>query len=124
MDPIANLLTSLHNAEMAGHAELTVPASKSNLAILHILQKNGYVAGVKEEPAKPQGRLVISLNPGQVHTFKRISKPGRRSYVPADEIPVVSGGLGLTVISTSQGMMSGRDAKRQGIGGEVICTVF
>lgn len=124
MDTIANLITSIHNAEMAKNNTTQVPYSKVSLAVLAVLQKNGYVNSYEVSTTEAGHKvIVINLSPS-VHIYKRTSKPGRRVYVSATEIPVLKQGMGLTVISTSKGLMSGKEAKKQGVGGEVICTAY
>lgn len=119
MDTIANFLTSLRNAEMAGRKTAVVPFSKINVSLLGILSESGYVAGFE-----PSERTVTVNLTDASHTYKRVSKPGRRVYVAADEIPTVLGGRGIAVVSTSSGLMTGKAAKKQGLGGELICEVY
>jgi small subunit ribosomal protein S8 len=122
MDPLANLLTSIRNAEAVNHQTLTVPQSNQGLALLRILVEQKYLASI-EEGTGPKPRTTITLIPNRKHKLKRMSTPGRRLYVSAKEIPLVLNGLGHVIISTSKGMMIGRDARRQGLGGELICKV-
>lgn len=126
MDTIANLLSSIRNAEMAGHQSLLVPASKINLAILKILKDNKYLENYKlldeEKPAKIE--VITNTTSGTWHRYKRISKPGRRIYTESSKIPIVRRGFGMVILSTSAGLMSGRDAKKKNLGGEIICEVY
>jgi small subunit ribosomal protein S8 len=122
MDTLGNLITSIRNAEMANHSELLVPASRQAEAVLAILQKNSYISGFHRIEGKPSDSISIKLA-NRPHEYKRISKPGRRMYVTADSIPVVKQGHGMVIISTSQGVMSGNDAKEKGLGGELIASV-
>jgi small subunit ribosomal protein S8 len=122
MDPIGNLLTTIRNAEAVNHAKATVPHSKVSMALLEILKKQGYIQNftVTGEVKKS---IVIDLVQGVPHTYKRISKPGRRLYTPARDIPTVLRGLGMVILSTPQGMMTGKDARKAKVGGELICEV-
>jgi small subunit ribosomal protein S8 len=121
MDTLGNLLTSIRNAEMADHAALTVPLSKASVAVLEILKSEKYIAGFK---ADEKARIInIDLVEGVRHSYKRLSTPGRRLYTPARDIPMVLRGLGMVIISTSKGMMTGKAARRQKLGGELICEV-
>ena len=131
-DPIADLLTRIRNASTAQHADVVVPASRLKEEVVRILKEQGYIAGFKREPA-PEGeageRLRISLryttDRRQVITgIRRVSRPGRRIYVDSNHIPKVQGGLGTAIISTSHGVMSGHDARREGVGGEVVAHVW
>lgn len=127
-DPIADLLTRIRNAAMVGKAEVRVPTSKLKKVVAEQLQKNGYLSGVKLEDGKPRGTLVITINEaGQNATFTeltRMSKPGRRMYVSASDIPRVKSGRGLVLVSTSKGVITGQEAVRQRLGGEVLLKVY
>jgi small subunit ribosomal protein S8 len=122
MDPIGNLLTSIRNAEAARHSELNVPFSKTSMAVLGILKDNGYIESFKDTD-DAQKRIVIQLVEGIKHKYKRLSTPGRRLYTSSRDIPIVLRGLGMVVVSTSKGMMTGKDARKQQLGGELICEV-
>lgn len=126
MDTIGNLLTSIRNAELASHDELTVPDAKQSLAVLDILKAEGYVHDVKPvEATSAEKRVRITLTqPLSRHHYRRLSKPGRRLYVAADRIPSVRSGFGFVIVSTSKGMMTGKKAKSAGLGGELICEVY
>lgn len=125
MDTLGNLLTSIRNAEMARHAATSVPASKASAALLEILKANGYIKGFSTRSEGVKQLIDVTLTgDGVVHHYKRISKPGRRLYTDAKNIPVVLRGMGMVVISTSAGMMTGKQARKQKLGGELICEVY
>ncbi|MEZ4459614.1 MAG: 30S ribosomal protein S8 [bacterium] len=128
-DPIADFLTRLRNAQLARHATAEVPGSKIKLAIAKILEKYGYVKSVSWVDDGPQGKIVVELGYDEKHRplmkeIKRVSKPSRRVYVGVDEVPQVLNGLGLAVLSTSKGVVSGQDAKAANVGGELLFTVY
>lgn len=129
-DQIADLLTRIRNAQRAGHPSVNIPGSKTKERVLQVLKDEGYIAGVeatKDADKKPVLKVYLRYldnNAPVIRELDRISRPGKRMYVPAEQIPVVKGGLGLVVVSTSQGMMSDRAARQAGIGGELICSVF
>jgi len=127
-DPIADLLTRIRNASMVGKTEVRVPTSKLKKVVAEQLKKNGYLADVKFEDGKPRGTLVITINEaGQNATFTeltRMSKPGRRMYVGAKDMPRVKSGRGLVLVSTSKGVMTGYEAVKQKLGGEVLLKVY
>lgn len=129
-DPIADLLTRIRNAQKAGEMKVKAPASRVKVAILKVLQSEGYIEGFNEvavEGKKALKNLSIDLKYYQgkpvIEKIKRISKGGLRIYKPADELPVVKAGLGIAIISTSKGVMSDRTARTQRLGGEVLCIV-
>lgn len=125
-DPIADMLTRIRNAGMARKAELSMPYSKMKEAIARILKDNHFIADFSVEEVAGFRRLNVSF-PDQgsgITTLIRMSKPGRRMYVGVNDIPLVLGGRGLVILSTSAGVMSGREARRQGLGGELICKVW
>jgi len=125
MDLLSNLLTNLRNAEMAGHSGLSVPFSNISTAVLTILQKEGYITGFSKTGTEQKPTIDISLKqPIQKHHYRRISTPGRRLYTAYDKIPLVLRGLGFVILSTSKGVMTGRDARKQKLGGELICEVY
>lgn len=125
MDTLGNLLTSIRNAEMARHTATTVPASKASAALLEILKANGYIKGYTARTEGVKNLIDVTLTGnGEMHHYKRISKPGRRMYTDAKNIPVVLRGMGMVVISTSSGMMTGKQARKQKLGGELICEVY
>ncbi|WP_283171206.1 30S ribosomal protein S8 [Curtanaerobium respiraculi] len=128
-DPIADMLTRVRNANSAGHDTVSMPSSKKLVEIARIMQEEGYIAGYEIEPSNPRDTLEITLKYGvkkarTIRGIKRISKPGLRIYAGKDELPRVLGGLGTAIISTSQGVMADRDARKKGIGGEVIAYVW
>ena len=134
-DPIADMLTRIRNATMARHARVDVPASRLKAEIARILESEGYIQGFKmvDETAKPGERVErlirIFLKYGPrgervISGFQRVSRPGRRVYFSSDSVPPVLGGLGTSIMTTSHGVMTGRDAARSGVGGEVLCNVW
>jgi small subunit ribosomal protein S8 len=128
-DPIADLLTRLRNAARARKTEFTVPYSRLKSEIARILEKEGYIAGFElETPEKGRPHLKIKNKfvnkTSAIAGLKRVSKPGLRRYVGADEVPRVLGGMGIAVLSTSRGVMSGQEAKRQNVGGELLAYIW
>jgi small subunit ribosomal protein S8 len=130
-DPIADMLTRIRNAAMARHEKAVMPASTMKRSVAEILKSEGYVADVRMVPEEtgPQRHLEIVLKytrdrQSAIDGIKRVSKPGRRVYVRHDRIPSVLSGLGISILSTSRGVMSDREARRQRLGGEVICEVW
>ncbi|MDO5344004.1 MAG: 30S ribosomal protein S8 [Candidatus Saccharibacteria bacterium] len=127
-DPIADLLTRIRNAKMVGKTEVRVPSSKMKKVVAEQLVKNGYLADVTVEAAKPRDVLVVTINrPGEnstINEITRVSKPGRRVYVGSAEIPKVKSGRGLVLISTSKGVMTGAEAVKAKLGGELLLKVY
>jgi small subunit ribosomal protein S8 len=127
-DPIADLLTRIRNAAMVGKTEVRVPASKIKKTVAEQLVKNNYLTSVKVEAGKPRDTLVITINkPGENCTITEItlmSKPGRRLYVGANEIPRVKSGRGIVLVSTSKGVITGHEAVKQRLGGELLLKVY
>jgi small subunit ribosomal protein S8 len=128
-DPIADMLTRIRNAGIARQPETTMPSTKMLVAIAKVLQAEGYIAGYEVREGKPFSTLVIRLKytPDKrpaIRELKRVSKLGLRIYRGRDELPRVKNGLGVAIVTTSQGVMTGYEARRRGIGGEVICTVY
>ena len=128
-DPIADMLTRIRNANSARHAEVRVPASKLKLEIARVLKDEGYIAGydVEADGATQTMRIIFKSRPDRTRVIsgvKRISRPGLRVYARKTEIPRVLGGLGIAILSTAEGVMSGRQATRQGLGGEVLAYVW
>ena len=128
-DPISDMLTRIRNANSAGKAEVSMPSTKVLVEIARVIDEEGYIAGYAVEDTKPQKTLTIQLKYGPkrakvIKGIRRISKPGLRIYSSAEKLPRVLGGLGTAVISTSKGMMCDRDARKLGIGGEVIAYVW
>lgn len=128
-DPIADMLTRVRNANSAGKLTVSMPSSKKLVEIARIMQEEGYITGYEVESANPRDILEITLKYGEkkartIRGIKRISKPGLRIYADKDELPRVLGGLGTAIISTSKGVMADRDARKNGIGGEVIAYIW
>ena len=128
-DPIADLLTRIRNANTANHPTVDIPASRMKKAVAQILLDEGFITGLEEIKEGPQGKLRITLKYGPekekvITGLRRISRPGLRVYTSKTEIPRVLGGLGLVIMSTSKGIMSGKRAKREGFGGEVLAYVW
>ena len=128
-DPIADMLTRIRNAGSARQTETTMPTTKMLVAIARVLQSEGYIAGWEVKEGKPYSNLVIRLKyttdkRHAIRELKRVSKLGLRIYRGRDELPRVKNGLGIAIVTTSQGVMTGYEARRRGIGGEVLCTVY
>lgn len=128
-DPIADMLTRIRNANSVLHETVEMPASKMKTAVLEILKEEGFVKGFELIENGKQGTLKVTLKYGSnkekvITGIKRISKPGLRVYAKKEELPRVLGGLGIAVISTSKGVMSDKQARREGLGGEVIAYVW
>ena len=126
-DPISDLLTRVRNAQRARHADVTLPASKTKLAICKVLQSEGYVGEVSvEEGKKPTMTVELRYHQGKpvIEELHRVSRPGLRIYKGAEDLDAVRGGLGIAVVSTNEGLMTDRAARAKGVGGEVLCTVF
>lgn len=128
-DPVADLLTRIRNANTANHQTVDVPASRTKHAIAQILKDEGFIDAVERLNEGPQGTLRIKLRYGPekekvITGLRRISRPGLRVYTGKTEIPRVLGGLGVVIISTSRGIMSGKKAKKIGVGGEVLAYVW
>jgi small subunit ribosomal protein S8 len=128
-DPIADFLTRIRNANMVMHEKVEIPASKTKKALAEILKKEGFVKDYEYIEDGKQGVIRIYLKYGSnkekvITGIKRISKPGLRVYCKKDEIPRVLGGLGIAIISTSQGIVTDKEARKNGLGGEVICYVW
>ena len=129
-DPIADYLTRIRNAVMANHKVVEIPASNIKKDMTRILFEKGYILNYKFEEVGPQGSIKIALkyNPATkanaIKSLQRISKPGLRKYVDSSNLPRVLNGLGVAIISTSQGLMTDKEARGLGIGGEVLCYVY
>lgn len=129
-DPIADYLTRVRNAIMAGHRVLDIPASNMKKEMTKILKDKGYILNYKFEDNEVQGNIKIALKyhpktkAPAIKGLKRISKPGLRKYVGADELPRVLNGLGIAILSTSQGVITDKEAREKHIGGEVLCYVY
>jgi len=123
------MLTRIRNAGMARQAETTMPSTKILVAIANILKEEGYIADYRVIEKRPQNQLIVTLRYGAdrkpaIRELRRVSKPGLRVYAGKEDIPRVRSGLGIAIVSTPQGVLTGYEARRRGIGGEVICTVF
>jgi small subunit ribosomal protein S8 len=130
-DPIADMLTRLRNANVAFHDDVAMPSSKLKEALARILQNEGYITGytVTDEAAQPGKTLTIRMKYSAdrrrtISGLKRVSRPGLRVYRAADGVPRVLGGMGIAVVSTNQGLMTDREARRRRVGGEVLCQVW
>lgn len=128
-DPVADMLTRIRNASQALHATVAMPASKLKEEIARILVAEGYVASYEVKGSGVRRTLELTLRYGAdrkrvIEGLRRVSSPGSRIYVGADEIPRVNGGLGVAVVSTSQGLLPDREARRRRLGGEVLCEVW
>ena len=127
-DPISDMLTRVRNAQMAGKKFVDMPGSKLKAAVAQVLEDEGYISGHRVESAEGKPRLSIELNyyngKPVIAEIERFSKPSLRRYASKDKMPNVRGGLGVAIVSTSKGVMTDRAAKAQGVGGEVLCTVF
>jgi len=128
-DPVADMLTRIRNANTAGHKTVEIPASKMKKSIASILKEEGYIEDFEIIDDERQGIIKIFMKyaPGKtrvISELRRISKPGLKVYVKAEDVPRVLGGLGIAIISTSKGIISDKDARRIGVGGEVICYVW
>lgn len=128
-DPIADMLTRIRNAVAVGHERVQVPSSKMKEALARILTAEGFIERFEVTPAGPGAELTLVLRYGDrrtpaVNGIRRISKPGHRIYRGAAELPRVQGGLGVAVISTSQGLLPDREARRRKLGGEIVCEVW
>jgi len=128
-DPIADMLTRIRNGIQARHERIELPASKLKTEIARILKSEGFITNYKVTEDKFQGTLRVYLKYSEdgesvIHGIERISRPGRRVYRNKTEIPQVLGGLGLAIVSTSKGVLSGSDAVRNGVGGEVLCQIW
>lgn len=131
-DPIADMLTRIRNAIMVQHDNVSMPSSKIKVAIAKILKEEGYIEGYRVTREKPQPTLLIRLKylGDQKHQrpvitgLKRVSKPGRRIYTPVKTIPWVFSGMGIAVLSTPKGVITGQQARRLNVGGEIVCYVW
>lgn len=131
-DPIADMLTRIRNALMVGHTTVAIPHSKMKVAIAEILKEEGYIEDVTVGGETPEKMLHVKLKywgkrrerRPVITNLKRVSKPGRRVYVSKDEIPWVMSGMGISILTTPQGVMTGQKARRLGVGGEVLCCVW
>jgi len=127
-DPISDMLTRIRNAMIAGHETLEFPASQVKGRLTEILKQEGYIEDFERHDEGPQGKISIQLrwHSGQpaIEGLKRVSRPGQRRYARSTEIPKVRNGLGIMIVSTSKGMMTDRAARKAGVGGELICSIW
>ena len=128
-DPIADFLTRIRNANMVMHEKVEIPASKTKIALAEILKNEGFIKDYEQVEDGKQGiiRVYLKYGPNRekvISGLKRISKPGMKVYCKKDEIPKVLGGLGIAIISTSKGIVTDKEARKLGLGGEVICYVW
>ena len=128
-DPIADMLTRIRNANTVGHETVEIPASKMKKAIAEILKEEGYITDFDVIEDDKQGMIKVTMKYGSnkervISGIKKISKPGLKVYAKANDVPKVLGGLGIAIISTSKGIVSDKEARKLGVGGEVICYVW
>jgi small subunit ribosomal protein S8 len=128
-DPIADMLTRIRNANLALHDTVEMPSSKLKAELARVLRDEGYIAGyeVREDGPHPELSIRLKYSPDRrrvITGLRRESRPGRRVYVDRTSIPRILGGMGVSVISTSQGVITGHEARRRGIGGEVLCSIW
>jgi small subunit ribosomal protein S8 len=127
-DPLADMLTRIRNAQASGKKTVSLPASKLKLSVAKVLEQEGYIASAEVQEAEGKKSLSIGLKYFEgrpvIAEIDRVSRPGLRAYLGKDELPKVRNGLGIAIVSTSQGVMTERAARKAGVGGEVLCTVF
>jgi len=127
-DPLADMLTRIRNAQMAGKTSVDMPGSKLKTAVARVLKEEGYIADFEPrmDGAKPRLQLELRYFEGKpvIAEIDRVSRPSLRRYAGRDDLPSVRGGLGIAIVSTSKGVMTDRAARAAGVGGEVLCTVF
>ena len=128
-DPIADMLTRIRNAVQAKHAKVDMPASRLKVEIARILKDEGYIAHYKTAEENGRQSLTVFLKYGPkgekvIMNIERVSRPGCRVYVSRDDIPRVLGGLGINILTTSHGLMTGKEARTQGYGGELLCNIY
>jgi small subunit ribosomal protein S8 len=128
-DPVADMLTRIRNASNARHEKVLVPRSRLKIRIAEVLRDEGFIKGFVVHQEGPQGAITILLKYSSdrepaISEIKRVSKPGLRRYVPTESIPRVLNGMGIAILSTSKGVLADREARKQKVGGELICTVW
>ena len=128
-DPIADLLTRIRNANQMRYNEVVIPSSNMKLEIVKILEREGFITSYKIEKSEVQDNIIVTLKYGKnkervISGLKRISKPGLRVYAKAEEIPTVLNGLGIAIVSTSKGVMTGKEARKENLGGEVLAYIW
>ncbi len=126
-DPIADMLTRIRNATFVDSSDVSMPSSRVKTEIARVLENEGYISGFEVTSDSAKAKLTIQLkyynSSSVIERIDRVSKPGRRVYCGVGELPLINGGLGVAILSTSKGVMTAQDAKKAGIGGEVICFV-
>jgi len=123
-DPIADMIAQIKNGQSARRTTVALPYSKVKHAVAKILKDRGYIEKVDVKKSKTKGELVLTLGEARIISLRRISKPGRRLYSPAKKLPRPMGGAGVLIVSTSKGIISDREARKIGVGGEMICEVY
>jgi small subunit ribosomal protein S8 len=128
-DPISDMLTRVRNAVQARHSKVDMPASKLKVEIARILKEEGYISHYKTSEEEGRNSLTVFLKYGSrgekvISNIERVSRPGCRVYVSKGDIPRVLGGLGINILTTSRGVMTGKDARKQGFGGELLCNIY
>jgi small subunit ribosomal protein S8 len=127
-DPIADMLTRIRNAQMAGHHTVSIPRSNLKVGIVRILKSEGFIEGFIETPGRVDGKIKVFLkydgDKGIIRGIDRVSKPGRRVYVGKDDVPRVRNGLGVAILTTPQGVLTDFQARKAGVGGEILCKVW
>ncbi|MBQ3470549.1 30S ribosomal protein S8 [Candidatus Saccharibacteria bacterium] len=127
-DQVADLITRIRNAVMVGKNEILVPTSKLKAGVVEVLAKNGYVSSFEVVDGAPRGTLKVVINePGtiaKINDISKVSKPGRRVYSSAEDLPTIKSGRGMVIVSTSKGLMTGREAKKNRLGGEILVKVW
>lgn len=127
-DQIADLITRIRNAVKVSKNEILVPTSKLKTQVVEVLARNGYIAGFEIQEGKPRGILKVTINEAgqnaKINEITKVSKPGQRVYSAADDLPTVKSGRGMIIVSTSKGLMTGREAKKNRLGGEILVKVW
>ena len=127
-DQIADLITRIRNAALVGKTEIRVPTSKLKVAVVEVLKRTGFIADFDVEEGSPRGTLHVVIaaegQPVRINEITKVSKPGRRVYTALEDIPVVKSGRGIVIISTSKGLMTGQEAKKARLGGEILVRVW
>lgn len=127
-DQIADFITRMRNAIMAGKNEILVPTSRLKTQVAEVLEKNGYISSFEVKDGNPRGILRVVINEEgenpKINEITKVSKPGQRIYSAADDLPTVKSGRGMIIVSTSKGLMTGRDAKKNRLGGEILAKVW
>jgi small subunit ribosomal protein S8 len=127
MDPISDMLTRIRNAVFVRKPEVVIPFSRIKLEIAKIMESEKFISGIEVLEKEKQFKVFLKYEADKssvIRNLKRISKPGRRVYSPKDKLPKVLGGMGIAIISTSQGLMTAKEAQKKGLGGEIICEIY